>query len=71
MMKSDKEEAIDYLLTNVVREYYPGGQLEAEVMFKNGKIHGLAKHYYESGELEVEVMCKDDDEVWRKDDETV
>lgn len=43
----------------VLREYYPNGQLKEETNWKDGEREGPYKEYYESGELREEVSAKD------------
>ena len=42
----------------VVKEYYKGGNLKGEGIFKDGKIEGIARQYYESGKLKAEWNFK-------------
>jgi len=38
----------------IVKEYYPSGELMAEINYRNNKEHGLAKSYYKSDALQTE-----------------
>ena len=39
----------------VVKKYYPNGQLEHEIPYHQGQLHGLAKYWYENGQIKYEV----------------
>ncbi len=43
----------------VLKDYYPSGQLKLEYAYKDGKQEGITKYYYESGQLEWEGNYKD------------
>lgn len=43
----------------IEKTYYPNGQIESEVSFKNGIPHGPHKHWHENGILAWEWTCKD------------
>ncbi len=44
---------IDLLKTNqeIIKDYYPNGQLKTEKYHRNGILDGTTKAYYENGEL--------------------
>ncbi len=42
-------------LAKVIKEYYPNGNLMAEIELKGWKLHGISKAYYETGELMEET----------------
>lgn len=44
----------------VKKEYYPNGNLESEVLIKDGKENGLKKYYFENGTLQALISKKDD-----------
>lgn len=54
--KSKSENSKD----GVVKAYYPGGALRAELSMKNGKRNGRAKEYYKGGGLFQEIDYVDD-----------
>ena len=51
--KSDKKKPSQ--ADGVKMDYYPGGQLRAEVVYKDGKKNGTAKQYYQDGKLYLEI----------------
>ena len=46
------------LLTGIVKRFYPNGNLESEITYKDGKLEGLVKRYYDNGNLKVEGTYK-------------
>ena len=52
METTDKQDGLD-------KEYYLGGQLKEERIYKDGKIDGLCKTYYRSGKLKIEKTYRD------------
>ena len=43
----------------VEKVFYPGGQLQSEMPYENGKPQGIYKYYYQGGELNEETHYKD------------
>jgi|GEM_PF-2547732 len=43
----------------VIKGYYPGGQLEFVATYRKGKLDGDVKQYYENGMLKAEIPYKD------------
>lgn len=44
---------------NIVKEYYPNGNIKMEGLQKDGKLNGPSKFYYENGKLQAEGNLKD------------
>ncbi len=44
---------------NIVRKYYPNGNIKAEIAVKDRKRHGLSKTYYESGVVRQSIEYAD------------
>ena len=44
----------------IKKEYYPGGELAAEYIYRNDKRNGVAKEYFVSGDLKKELPYKND-----------
>lgn len=42
----------------LVKKYYPGGKLRAEIYYSKGRKHGTAKEYYRNGNLKLVVNYK-------------
>mgnify|MGYP003373282270 FL=1 len=38
---------------------YENGNLDAEISYKNDKLHGIGKWYYENGNIKLEITYKD------------
>jgi len=44
----------------IKKTYYSNGQLQYEIPYKNGRLHGLEKWWYMDGQLRYEILYKND-----------
>ena len=51
-LKKDKRK-------QVIRGYYPGGELEFVAYYKKGELDGVVREYYENGMLKAEIPYKE------------
>lgn len=42
-------------MTEIQIEYYENGQVKSEILFENGKRHGVVKYYYENGNVMYKI----------------
>ena len=45
---------------NIIKAYYPGGNIEAIYEYEDGKLNGTVRQYFENGVLKAEIMYRDD-----------
>lgn len=59
LMNELKRFYVEKFQGNVLREFYPEGELKSETEIKEGKKHGRYREYYESGKLKVRGKYRD------------